>query len=67
MKSLQQLRKEASLKQSEIAEYIEVATSTYCLYENAQRRIPRDKAEKIAELFGKEVTEIFEATDFTTG
>lgn len=67
MKKLRQIRKEAGFKQSDIAQYIEIATSTYSLYENGQRRIPKEKAEKIAALFGIEVTDIFEATDFMTG
>ena len=65
MNTLAALRKSKGINQSEVAEYIGVSISAYSQYENSQRNIPEDKAKKIAEFFGVEISEIFLPSSFT--
>jgi transcriptional regulator with XRE-family HTH domain len=65
MTKIEVKRKDKNLTQQEIAEYIDSSIGGYNMYENNRRKIPRKKAEKIAEILKCEISEIFLPSTFT--
>lgn len=65
MTSLELERKKIGKTQQEIAEKIGVSVSCYNMYENNQRKIPNEKAEKLVEVFNKKKEDIFLPANFT--
>lgn len=56
---LKRLRKVKALTQEEIAKKLNVAPSTYSLYESGVRGISLDKAFILAQIFGLTIEELF--------
>lgn len=65
MTKLAYLRKKKGLTQDEMAKILAIGLSTYNQYENLQRGIPFQIAEKIASMFDIPVDEIFLPIKFT--
>ena len=65
MTKLEQARIGKGLTQEAVASKVGIAVSTYSMYENGLRAIPRLIAESIAETVGCEVKEIFLPEKFT--
>lgn len=65
MTSLASLRKKAGITQEEMAQNLGIGISTYNQYENSQRNIPYQIAEKIAKILNVSVDQIFLPTKFT--
>ncbi len=59
MKMLAVIRKERGLTQTEVAKYLSIAPSTYCMYENRKISIPKVIAEKLATLLEIQIDKIF--------
>ena len=55
MNRLKELRKEKKLTQKELADKINVSKITVLRWENGERQIKPDKAEKLADFFGVSV------------
>lgn len=56
--TLRELRTEKGLTQLEVARFIGTSKSYYCMMESGSRKVPLDKAFKLAQLFGREVGSI---------
>ena len=65
MTKLEQMRTEKTLTQEVLASAANIAISTYSMYENGQRLVPRRIAEAIACTLGCEVSDIFLPEKFT--
>lgn len=65
MTEMEKKRQEKGYTQQFIAEKIDVSVSCYNMYENNQRKIPRHKAELIANLLECKVADIFMPFIFT--
>lgn len=65
MNMLEEKRKTAKITQKDIANELNIAISTYCQYENGNRSIPCEHAEKIAEILDCDITELFTPKKFT--
>jgi len=65
MTKLEELRTAQGLTQVEIASNVGIAVSTYSLYENGHRCVPLKTAERIAEIVGCAVADIFLPERFT--
>ena len=65
MKKLSDVRLQNNKTQEQMAKILGVAVSTYNQYEKAQRSIPNDIAEKIANILNVEISDIFLPTKFT--
>lgn len=65
MTNLERLRLARGLTQETVSEMVGIAVSTYSLYENGKRTIPRQVAERIAQAVGCEVEDIFLPEKFT--
>lgn len=63
--NLSELRVINDMTQSEIADKLNIAVSTYNMYENGLRNIPDDKAEQIADMLGVKINDIFLPIKFT--
>nr|WP_302665898.1 helix-turn-helix transcriptional regulator [uncultured Agathobaculum sp.] len=59
------VRTEMGITQENMANRLNIATTTYCQYENGKRMIPRDIAEKVAKILCCPVEEIFLPVKFT--
>ncbi|MBR2151911.1 MAG: helix-turn-helix transcriptional regulator [Clostridia bacterium] len=60
---LKDLREDRDIKQSEIAEILNVRQNTYSQYENGQRQIPIDLLIILAKFYNVSVDYILELTD----
>ncbi len=63
--TLKELRRQKGMTQEDVANRLEIGVSTYCMYENAQRRIPADVAKKISELLNVDLMKFFSPSSFT--
>ncbi len=59
------LRNTKKITQQEMASSLGIAVSTYNMYENGQRKIPRKTASHIANILGVTVNDIFSPATFT--
>ena len=59
MTELERLRLSRGLTQEAVSGVVGIAVSTYSLYENGKRTIPRQVAERIAQAVGCKVEDIF--------
>lgn len=66
MNNLNTRRKELSFTQAKMAVQLGIGVSTYCMYENGQRHVPKKIAYKIAEILDVAVEELFEPSLFKT-
>lgn len=62
---LETLRTDKGLTQEELAANVGIAVSTYSMYANGHRMIPRKVAERIASVLDCELEEIFLPEKFT--
>lgn len=62
---LKKARLETGMTQEVMAKMLDVAVSTYNQYENGNRSIPNDIAEKMSEILGKPIDSIFLPKNFT--
>lgn len=65
MTELEARRREKEYTQQYMAEKIDVSIGCYNMYENNQRKIPIDKATKIAKTLNCEMDDIFTPSSFT--
>lgn len=65
MTEMENKRQEKGFTQQFMADSIEVSVSCYNMYENNQRKIPKDKAEAIATVLECEINDIFIPSNFT--
>ena len=65
MTEMEKRRQEKGYTQQFVADNIEVSVACYNMYENNQRKIPKNKAELIAKLFECETSDIFIPFTFT--
>lgn len=65
MTEMEKKRQERGYTQQYVADNIDVSVGCYNMYENNQRKIPKDKAESIAKLFQCDVSDIFIPFTFT--
>lgn len=66
MTEMEKKRQEKGYTQQFMAEKIDVSISCYNMYENNQRKIPKNKAIEISKIFGCKLEEIFTPSSFTT-
>ena len=59
------VRMSRGITQENMANQLNIATTTYCQYENGKRMFPRDIAEKISNILCCSVEEIFLPAKFT--
>ena len=60
---LKDLREDADLKQTEIAEYLHIKQNTYSQYENGQRQLPIDVLIKLSTFYNVSTDYILELSD----
>lgn len=65
MMRLDVVRTARGITQENMANQLNIATATYCQYENGKRMIPRDIAEQVANILCCPVDEIFLPVKFT--
>lgn len=65
MMRLDAVRTAMGITQENMANRLNIATTTYCQYENGKRMVPRDIAEKVAKILRCPVEEIFLPVKFT--
>ena len=65
MTEMEKKRQEKGYTQQFMAESIEVSIGCYNMYENNQRKIPKNKAEAIAKVLQCEICDIFVPFTFT--
>lgn len=65
MTDLEKLRLARGLTQETVSGVVGIAVSTYSMYENGKRAVPRQIAERIAEAVDCRVEEIFLPEKFT--
>ena len=65
MTNLEQLRLARGLTQETVSGVVGIAVSTYSMYENGKRAVPRQIAERIAEAVGCRLEDIFLPEKFT--
>lgn len=65
MMRLDAVRTAMGITQENMANRLNIATTTYCQYENGKRMIPRDIAEKVAKILCCPVEAIFLPVKFT--
>lgn len=65
MTEMEKKRQEKGYTQQLMSENIDVSVGCYNMYENNQRKIPKQKAEAIAKLLDCEVQDIFIPFTFT--
>lgn len=65
MTNLEQLRLARGLTQETISGVVGIAVSTYSMYENGKRAVPRQIAERIAKAVGCRLEDIFLPEKFT--
>ena len=60
---LKDIREDADIKQSTVAEYLHIKQNTYSQYENGKRQLPLDCLIKLAAFFDVSTDYILELTD----
>lgn len=65
MTKLEEYRKKKGLTQQEMANNSDISIGAYNMYENSQRKIPRDKAEIFALILDCNIDDIFSPSTFT--
>ena len=65
MTEIERKRQEKGYTQQFMADNINVSVGCYNMYENNQRKIPKDKAEKIAKVLNCDIRDIFVPSTFT--
>lgn len=65
MTKMEKKRQEKGYTQQFVADSINVSVGCYNMYENNQRKIPKDKAELIVELLECKINDIFTPFSFT--
>lgn len=65
MTNLEQVRLAHGLTQEAVSGVVGIAVSTYSMYENGKRTVPRQIAERIAEAVGCNLEDIFLPEKFT--
>ena len=65
MTKMEKKRQEKGYTQQFMAESINVSVGCYNMYENNQRKIPKSKAEQIAQILECNISEIFTPSNFT--
>lgn len=65
MTEIEKRRLEKGYTQQFMADNIEVSVGCYNMYENNQRKIPKDKAESIANVLQCQIDDIFTPFTFT--
>lgn len=65
MTKLEKKRQEKGYTQAFMANSIGVSIGCYNMYENSQRKIPKEKAEAISNILNCEINDIFEPSNFT--
>lgn len=60
---LKEIREDRDIKQTQLAELLNIRQNTYSQYENGQRQIPLDALIKVADFFGVSIDYILERTD----
>ena len=65
MTKLEEKRLKKGLTQKFMADNIKVSIGCYNMYENNQRKIPKEKAEAIAKVLECEISSIFVPSNFT--
>lgn len=65
MTEIERKRQERGYTQQFMADNIKVSVGCYSMYENNQRKIPKDKAEEIAKVLNCNVNDIFIPSAFT--
>ena len=65
MTKVEKRRQEKGFTQAFMAENIGVSIGCYNMYENNQRKIPKNKAEKIATVLRCDITDLFIPFSFT--
>lgn len=64
-KDLETLRAKNGYSQSEMAKMLQIPISTYYVYESGKRKVPIDIANKIANILGVDINNIFLPATFT--
>lgn len=65
MTEMEKKRQEKGFTQQFMADSIDVSVGCYNMYENNQRKIPKNKAEAIAKVLQCEISDIFIPFTFT--
>lgn len=65
MTEIEVKRKEKGFTQQYMAGKIDVSVGCYNMYENNQRKVPIEKAEKIVEILNCKMNDIFVPSSFT--
>jgi transcriptional regulator with XRE-family HTH domain len=65
IRAIEDVRKTKGFTQEYVAKAVGVAISSYSQYETGARSVPAEVAEKIADVLGVEVSEIFLPSKFT--
>lgn len=65
MTEIEVRRKEKGFTQQYMAEKIDVSIGCYNMYENNQRKVPVEKAEKIVEILNCKMDDIFVPSSFS--
>lgn len=65
MTKIEKKRKEIGYTQQYMAEQIKTSIGCYNMYENNQRKVPKDKAIQIANVLKCNMNDIFEPFSFT--
>lgn len=65
MTKIEKKRKEKGFTQQYMAEHIQTSIGCYNMYENNQRKVPKDKAILIANVLECNLDDIFEPSSFT--
>lgn len=63
--TLETIRIAKGYSQSEMARKLDIPTSTYYVYETGKRKVPMDIAEKVSEILGEAINDIFLPATFT--
>ena len=65
MTEIERRRKEKGYTQQYMADNIDTSVSCYNMYENNQRKVPKDKAKLIANVLESDLNDIFVPSSFT--
>lgn len=65
MTEIEKIRKNRGYTQQFMAESIETSIGCYNMYENNQRKVPKEKAILIAKVLGCQISDIFIPSNFT--
>ena len=65
MKTLKSIREANCMTQQDVAKHLDIPISTYVMYENGSRNIPKDIVDKLVVLLNIKNNNIFLPTRFT--